>query len=58
MLEAQEMEPRGISCRQFARAALQNRNGRNVRLLWDGPNMKCTNIPEANRFVRNELREL
>ena len=38
-------------------AALQNQDGRNVRLLWDGQNMECTNIPEANRFVKHELRK-
>ena len=35
----------------------QKQNGRNVVLEWDGPNMRCTNIPEANRFLRNELRK-
>jgi len=40
-------------------AALKNQkqNGRDVRLLWDGPAMKCTNIPEANRFLKNDLRK-
>ena len=38
-------------------SALQKQNGRTVRLLWDGPNMKCTNIPEANRFVQSEVRK-
>ena len=37
--------------------AMNKQNGRNVALLWDGPAMKCTNVPEANRFVRNELRK-
>jgi hypothetical protein len=37
--------------------ALQKQNGRSVALLWDGPAMKCTNVPEANQFVRNELRK-
>ena len=37
--------------------ARQKQNGRNVVLEWDGPNMRCTNIPEANRFLRNELRK-
>jgi len=36
--------------------ALNKQNGRNAALLWDGPAMKCTNVPEANRFVKNELR--
>ena len=29
----------------------------NKKLLWDGPNMKVTNVPEANKFVRNEYRK-
>jgi len=37
--------------------ALQKQNGRSVALLWDGPAMTCTNVPEANRFLRNELRK-
>ena len=28
-----------------------------TRLLWDGPNLKITNIPEANRFLKREYRE-
>ena len=28
-----------------------------TRLLWDGPNLKITNIPEANKFLRREYRE-
>ena len=27
------------------------------KLEWDGPNMKCTNLPEANEFVRRQYRE-
>jgi len=27
------------------------------RLLWNGENMKVTNIPEANRFLRREYRK-
>ncbi|MCL5098116.1 MAG: Gfo/Idh/MocA family oxidoreductase [Candidatus Omnitrophica bacterium] len=27
------------------------------RLLWDGPNMKITNLAEANEYVRNEYRQ-
>jgi hypothetical protein len=26
------------------------------KLLWDGPGMKVTNIPEANQFLRREYR--
>ncbi|HIJ53772.1 MAG TPA: Gfo/Idh/MocA family oxidoreductase [Planctomycetes bacterium] len=28
-----------------------------TRLLWDGPNLKITNISEANKFLRREYRE-
>ena len=31
--------------------------GRNIRLVWDGPNMKITNFDEANQFVRRQYRE-
>jgi predicted dehydrogenase len=31
------------------------RTGR--KLLWDGPNMKVTNYPEANQYVRREYRQ-
>ena len=31
------------------------RTGR--RLEWDGPNMKVTNVPEANQYVHREYRE-
>jgi predicted dehydrogenase len=31
--------------------------GRNIKLLWDGPNMKITNFDEANQFVKREYRE-
>lgn len=27
------------------------------RIEWDGPNMKCTNLPEANKYVRRTYRE-
>jgi predicted dehydrogenase len=27
-----------------------------ARILWDGPNMKVTNLPEANQYVRTEYR--
>jgi hypothetical protein len=26
--------------------------GRNIKLLWDGANMKITNFDEANQFVK------
>lgn len=28
-----------------------------TKLYWDGPNMRCTNIPEANDYVRREYRK-
>ena len=31
--------------------------GRNIKLLWDGPNMKITNFDEANQFVKREYRK-
>lgn len=31
--------------------------GRNIKLVWDGPNMKVTNFDEANQFVKREYRE-
>ena len=31
--------------------------GRNIQLLWDGPNMKITNFDEANQYVKRTYRE-
>jgi len=31
--------------------------GRNIKLLWDGPNMKVTNFDDANQFVKRTYRE-
>ena len=31
--------------------------GRNIKLLWDGPNMRVTNFDEANQFVKRTYRE-
>jgi len=31
--------------------------GRNIKLLWDGVNMKVTNFDEANQFVKREYRQ-
>jgi predicted dehydrogenase len=28
-----------------------------TKLLWDGPNMKITNLPEANQFLQREYRK-
>ena len=33
------------------------RAGAGQRLLWDGPNMKCTNLPAVNQFLRCEYRK-
>jgi hypothetical protein len=30
--------------------------GRNIQLLWDGPNMKITNFDLANQFVKRTYR--
>ena len=27
------------------------------KLLWDGPNMRCTNLPDLNRWVRRPCRK-
>jgi predicted dehydrogenase len=27
------------------------------KLLWDGPNMKVTNVPEANKYIKAEYRD-
>ncbi len=29
----------------------------NTRILWDGPNLKVTNIPAANKYVRKTYRD-
>ncbi|MBS1590951.1 MAG: Gfo/Idh/MocA family oxidoreductase [Bacteroidetes bacterium] len=31
--------------------------GRYIKLLWDGPNMRITNLEEANQFVKRNYRE-
>ncbi len=31
--------------------------GRNIKLLWDGDNMKITNFDDANQFVKRNYRE-
>ena len=31
--------------------------GRNIQLLWDGPNMKVTNFEAANQFVKRTYRQ-
>jgi predicted dehydrogenase len=28
-----------------------------ARIEWDGPNMKVTNLPEANKYIRTQYRE-
>jgi predicted dehydrogenase len=30
--------------------------GRNIKLLWDGPNMKITNFEDANQFIKRDYR--
>ena len=34
-----------------------NYPGRNIKLLWDGANMKITNFDEANQFVKRTYRD-
>jgi hypothetical protein len=36
---------------------LAMRAGVGKKLLWDGPNMKCTNMPELNQYVKREPRK-
>jgi hypothetical protein len=31
--------------------------GRNIRLMWDGSNMRITNFDEANQYVKREYRD-
>jgi hypothetical protein len=33
------------------------RAGVGNKLLWDGLNMKCTNMPELNQYVKREPRK-
>ena len=33
-----------------------NYPGRNIKLLWDGPNMKVTNFDQANAYVKRDYR--
>ena len=33
------------------------RAGAGKKLLWDGPNMKCTNLPAINQYVRRDYRQ-
>jgi len=33
------------------------RVGEGRRMEWDGPNMKCTNLPELNQWVKREYRK-
>ena len=36
---------------------LAQRAGQNKIVLWDGPNMKVTNLPELNAWVKTEYRQ-
>jgi len=31
--------------------------GKGKKIEWDGPNMKCTNMPELNQYVKREYRK-
>jgi hypothetical protein len=31
--------------------------GRNIKLLWDGPNMRITNFEDANQYVKRTYRD-
>ena len=47
-------EVAGRVCETLAVGNIALRTGK--ELLWDGPNMKVTNVPEANRHVRRAYR--
>jgi predicted dehydrogenase len=36
---------------------LAMRAGVGKKVQWDGPNMKCTNLPELNEYVKREYRQ-
>jgi len=36
---------------------LAQKAGLNKKVLWDGPNMKCTNMPELNKLIQLEYRK-
>ena len=36
---------------------LAMRAGKGKKVLWDGANMKCTNMPELNKYVTREYRK-
>ena len=36
---------------------LAMRAGPGKKLLWDGPNLKCTNVPAVNRYVKRDYRK-
>ncbi len=43
-------QPRGGDEKGF------NYPGRNIKLIWDGEEMKVTNFDEANQFVKRDYR--
>jgi hypothetical protein len=36
---------------------LAQKAGLGKKVLWDGPNMKCTNMPELNKLVQLQYRK-
>jgi len=38
-------------------ANLAEEAGVGKKVEWDGPNMKCTNLPDLNRLVQHENRK-
>jgi hypothetical protein len=36
---------------------LAQKAGLGKKVLWDGPNMKCTNMPEINKLVQLQYRK-
>ena len=47
----------GIKGKDARGGDVTNYPGRNIKLMWDGPNMRITNFDEANQFVKRTYRD-
>lgn len=47
----------GIKSKDAKGKEVTNYPGRNIKLLWDGPNMRITNFDDANQFVKRKYRD-
>lgn len=47
---------RSYDYRQKSKSGSWTYPGRNIKLNWDGPNMKVTNFDEANQFIKRKYR--